>query len=102
MGENFEAFKEKIWFDFEGAEKEETINLNTFSEKYYNGIKNYIVPVAAFVTVLNHRCWHWYQENDELSSLYSNLYYKYNEKAWEWLEQQGTDEEKTWYFKTMD
>ena len=39
MGENFEAFKEKIWFDFEGAEKEEAINLNTFAEKYYNGIK---------------------------------------------------------------
>ena len=101
MGENFEATKEGYWVFFDLAEFNDDIE--NFAKDEYESIKNNITLVAAFVTVLNHKCWYWYDKgNNELSSKYSDLYYKYNEKAWDWLEEQGTDEEKSWYFKTMD
>jgi hypothetical protein len=59
--------------------------------------------MAAFVTVLNHKCWYWYEKgNEELSKIYSDLYYKYNDLEWDWLEAHGTSEEKSWYFDTLD
>ena len=32
--------------------------------------------LTELVMVLNHRCWYWYEKNDEMCKLYSDLFYK--------------------------
>lgn len=96
----FETTKQILWYYFDTLNQNE---IKDAAKQYYQELKDDIVAVAAFVTVLNHKCWYFYENHQqELSDLYSELYYKYNEKAWNWLEKNGTDEEKHWYFKTMD
>lgn len=100
MEEKFEILKQGMWFCSDSAEPDA---LEDFAEEQYEALKDDIAAVAALVTVLNHKCWYWFRNGDEeLSHLYSDLYYKYNEKAWNWLEANGTEEEKSWYFHTMD
>lgn len=76
---------------------------NTYTN-FLNFDRHEIVPVvAALVLVINHRCWYWEKEsNEELMKIYTDLYYKYNYLAWDWLEANGTDEEKQWFFETLD
>lgn len=101
MGESFETFK--MQFTVGTLLAEETNTIEQWAEQNYEIIKNDVVKVAALVTVLNHRCWDLYHDGDEEHSmLYSDLYYKYDKKAWDWLEANGTQEEKDWYFHTMD
>lgn len=96
----FEATKQILWYQFDTPKKDDIINI---AKDCYNEIKDNIVSIAALVTVLNHKSWYYYDShNSELSRLYSDLYYEYNDKAWDWLDKNGTEEEKHWYFKTMD
>lgn len=97
----FEALKIAMWYFTEEFDDEEIIN--DWAEDQYNSLQKDIKGLAALVTVLNHRCWYWYEKNQEnLSTIYSELYYKYNDLVWQWLEAEGTQEEKTWYFETLD
>ena len=96
----FETEKKMLWQLFEVLPDDEIKN---YAEAAYQEDNNDIVLIAALVTVLNHKCWHYYENgNEKLSQLYSDLYYKYNDMAWDWLEKNGTEEEKHWYFETMD
>ena len=98
---DFETCKIAFWICADQAEKKNEVE--DWAEEQYYEIKDDIRATAALVTVLNHRCWYWYDNgNEELSKLYSDLYYKYNDLAWNWLEKYGTDEEKHWYFETLD
>ena len=98
---DFNYYKVKFWAYLEEIER--TGIIEKWTKEQYNTIKNNVKAMAAFVTVLNHRCWYWYDNrNETLSKLYSDLYYKYNEIEWDWLEKHGTEEEKHWYFKTLD
>lgn len=98
---NFDQYKAIFWAQFNLAE--ESHEIEYAAEKFYDATQADIMPCAALITVLNHKCWDWFEKNNqELSDIYSNLYYKYNEKAWDWLEANGTEEEKDWYFHTMD
>ena len=74
-----------------------------WAKQTYDDTKDDVATMAAFVTVLNHKRWYWYGKgNEKLSKIYSDLYYKYNELEWNWLEAHGTKEEKQWYFETLD
>ena len=98
---NFEQYKAFFWAQFDLAEQSDEIELA--AEKFFDAIHEDVLPLAALVTVLNHKCWYWYDNNEEdLSKIYSDLYYKYNDNAWDWLEKNGTDEERHWYFETLD
>ena len=109
MDEEFETLKKRYWLltclaDIDGALKSKTDEiLNKLAAEQYDLHKDDIVTVAALVTVLSHKCWFWHdQHDDNMSQIYSDLYYEYNNKAWDWLEKHGSDEERTWYFHTMD
>lgn len=102
--ELFPKFKQLLWEAFDVHEQNNGIKYG--AEEYYNLYMNEdhdIVLLAALVTVLNHKCWYWYDNgNEKLSAIYSDLYYKYNDKVWAWLDKDGTEKEKSWYFHTMD
>ena len=96
----FEEEKQILWRMFDVLSTDNIANSTEIMYKKYN---NNIELVAALVTVLNHKCWYYYENgNEKLSQLYSDLYYKYNDMVWDWLEKNGTEEEKHWYFETMD
>ena len=98
----FEKSKKNFWAIYEGLEQLD-FNIEDWTEIIYEASSEDVYAMAALVTVLNHRCWYWYEKNNqELSDLYSELYYKYNEIEWDWLEANGTAEEKHWYFETLD
>lgn len=99
----FEALKFAMWHFTEEFDENDNEVIQDWAEDQYHAIQKDVKGLAALVTVLNHRCWYWYEnEKYDLSTLYSNLYYKYNDLVWNWLEAEGTEEEKTWYFRTMD
>ena len=99
----FKEMKDKFWNQTIADELKTTFNINNWAENLYEQIQDDVAAMAAFVTVLNHKCWYWYDNhNEELSKIYSDLYYKYNYLEWDWLEAHGTEEEKHWYFKTLD
>ena len=89
----FEALKFAMWHFTEEFNDEEIIKEQV--EEQYQNLQSDVKGIAALVTVLNHRCWYWYDNhNDKLTQIYSDLYYKYNELEWNWLEAYGTSEEK--------
>ena len=101
MNEYFEELKLKFWI-LAGLNENDLL-IESWAEQTYETYCDDVYAMAAFITVLNHKCWYWYDNhNEELSKTYSDLYYKYNELEWDWLEAHGTSEEKSWYFDTLD
>ena len=101
MTKRFQAFKEL--FELLAQEAENNDLIEQWAKATYEIYKQDIAVVAALVTILNYRCWYWYDKgNENLSNRYADLYYKYNDMAWDWLEKNGTEEEKTWFFETLD
>ena len=100
MEEKFNEYKNQLWPILDILSQQE---VPTFLAQQYEKNQNDIIFVAAFVTVINHKSWYWHEhDNKELSQFYANLYYEYSEKAWDWLDEKGTEEEKNWYFHIMD
>lgn len=97
---DFTICKDVLWMYFTVAEQNDKIEF--VAEHFFNEVVGDIVAWAALVTVLNHKCWDLYEKHNNLSDLYSNLYYKYNDKVWDWLEENGTQEQRSWYFDIMD
>ena len=103
MNTNFEQVRDLYWCYAMAAEKFGEKQIIDWAAEQYEEIKDDVTAMAAFVMVLNHRCWFLYERgNNKFSNIYSYLYYKYNEIEWDWLEANGTEEEKNWYFKTLD
>ena len=101
MNKYFEELKLKFWI-LSGLNENDLL-IESWAEQTYETYCDDVYAMAAFVTVLNHKCWFWYGKgNEELSKIYSDLYYKYNDLEWDWLEAHGTSEEKSWYFDTLD
>ena len=99
----FEEMKEKFWMASNIVEEENLQAVKNWAANTYEQIQDDVQAMAAFVIVLNHKCWYWYEIGmNTLSQIYSDLYYKYNDIEWDWLEKHGTEEEKTWYFRTLD
>lgn len=76
-----------FWADFTIGELVSGINgvKDTFRRAFAEWKSN-VKYLTELVMVLNHKCWYWYQKNDELSKLYSDLYYEANGYAYENLE----------------
>jgi len=103
MNINFEQAKDDLYWCAMAAEKFGEEQIIDWAAEQYEEIKNDVTAMAAFVMVLNHKCWFWYEAgSEELSNTYAELYYKYNNLEWDWLEAHGTSDEKSWYFKTLD
>lgn len=100
MNQYFEEQKRKFWI-LSGLNEDNLVEF--WADKTYETYQDDIAAMAAFVTVLIHKCWYWYNKgNEKLSKIYLNLYYKYDDLEWNWLEIHGTEEEKLWYFKTYE
>ena len=52
--------------------------------------------------VINHKCWYWYEKNQEFSVCYNDLYYMYDGLAIDYIENTMGQKELSYYFSTLD
>lgn len=107
-----------FWYDlfctyFHGAEHAHEVMANDptvhkeaielVAEKEFDNYKDDIEKLTLLVMVINHISWYHHDDgNDELSQLYADLYYKYYEKAIDYLDSNGRDEDLTYFIRTLD
>lgn len=83
-----EGYKMQTTFfmDFNIADKFGKQAVIDTAEKSYDQYKDMVVYCKEMVFVLNIKCWQFHHEgNAEMSDLYSELYYKYNDLCLEHL-----------------
>ena len=88
--------------DFAAIEDLGEVEINELAEKLFQLWKDDIVHLTELIMVINHRSWYWYNVNDELCTIYTELYYKYDEKAINYLERKGNEDNLRYFFRTLD
>ena len=88
--------------DFAAIEDLGEIEIKELAEKLFQLWKDDIVHLTELVMVINHRSWYWYEVNNELCNIYTELYYEYDEKAINYLESKGNEEDLSYFFRTLD
>ena len=96
-------FQTTFWADFNIAEVFGEKAIRDTAKRAFEEWKDNTVYLTELIMVLNHKCWDFYSRNNyALSDLYSELYYMYNEKALDYLEEQGNQDSLTYYIRTLD
>ena len=72
-----------FWDDFSIAEAFGPSSIKDTAKRAWSEWKDDYKYVTELVMVLNHKCWYWNEHNDNLMELYSNLYYEYNDKLYD-------------------
>ena len=94
-----EKFSTTFWSDFRIADAFGVSAIKDTYKRAFEEWKNDYRYLTDLVMVLNHSCWFWYDnENEELSQLYSDLYYQTHDYALENLK----GEELSYYFRVTD
>lgn len=92
-----------FWQDFDVAELFGENAIKDTAKRAFDEWKDDIKYLTELIMVINHKCWDHYRKNmTAMSSLYSDLYYEYDEKAIEYLEKKGNKEDLQYYFRTLD
>lgn len=99
-GENMEEqFTTTFWQDFSIAD---VFGIDAVKDTYKRAFEEWKSDyryLTDLVMVVNHKCWQHYEKgNNELSQLYSDLYYKADAYACENLK----DEELSYYLRVTD
>lgn len=98
---NGQEFQTTFWQDFSIAD---AFGISAIKDTYKRAFKEWkedLVYLTELVIVLNLKCWFWYEkDNEEFSKLYSDLYYKANEYAWDFVS--GDEEKSDYYFRMTD
>jgi len=92
--------KELFWTRFDIAEICGKNTIKGVAEANFDEYKDDIEGLTMLVMVLNHKSWD--HQNDDLCELYADLYYKYYEKAINYLEERNLDKELTYFIRTLD
>lgn len=95
--------EELFWQRFRLAEMCGPETIKGVAEASFNEYKDDIEGLTMLVMTINHKSWaHHDMGNERLSNLYADLYYEYDEKAINYLEKKGNQEELTYFFRTLD
>ena len=90
--------KTTFWQDFSIAECCGRDAVKDTFRQAFNEWKGNVEYLTELVMILNWKCWSWYEQNDQLSELYSELYEKADQYALDNLK----DEELEYFLKTVD
>ncbi len=92
-------FTTTFWQDFRIAD---AFGISAVKDTYKRAFKEWKDDyryLTDLVMVLNHSCWFWYERgNEELSKLYSDLFYETQDYAYENLK----GEELDYFFRITD
>lgn len=90
--------KTTFWQDFSIAD---AFGLNAIKDTYERASKEWKTNyeyITELVMVLNHKCWQWYQKNNEISKYYADKYYELDD----WCLNNLKGEELQYYISTTD
>ena len=94
-----EEFSTTFWQDFSIADAFGASAIKDTYKRAFEEWKSDYRYLTDLVMVVNHKCWqHYYDGNNELSQLYSNLYYEADAYALDNLK----GDELSYYFKVTD
>ena len=92
-----------FWADFSIAEAFGEHAIEDTAARAYEEWKDDVKYLTELVMILNHKCWDFYRHgNEELCTLYEDLYYEYYDKASEYLDNKGNTEDLSYFFSTLD
>lgn len=95
--------RELFWERFDTAEMCGEATIKGVAEANFDVYKDDIEGLTMLVMVINHKSWnHHDMGNDKLCSLYADLYYKYYEKAIDYLEENNREEDLRYFIRTLD
>ncbi len=95
--------RDLFWGEFDLAEITGTQMIKKLAEDLYQKNKDDIQALTDLIMVINHKSWTWYElHRSELCDLYAELYYKYYEKAIDYLESQSREDDLTYFIRTLD
>ena len=92
-----------FWGEFDLAELHGSEKVKALAETLYQKYKNSAIDLTDLVMVINHKSWVWHDlGNDDWCEIYADLYYKYYERAIEYLESQSREDDLTYFIRTLD
>lgn len=95
--------RETFWEAFDNAEETGPDTIIAIAGILYLRWRDHIKELTDFVMVVNHKSWnHHDMGNSGLCSLYADLYYKYYEKAINYLEENNREEDLRYFIRTLD
>lgn len=90
--------KTTFWEDYSIADVFGLDAIKDTYERSFREWKTNVEYITEMVMVLNHKCWWWYNKDNEKSKLYSELYYKLDE----WCLDNLKGDELNYYIDTTD
>lgn len=95
--------KTTFWEDFSFAENIGPESIKYEAEILFEKSKINTEELTELIMVINHKSWYWYDHrNVILSELYSSLYHEYDEKAYQFLQNNRGEKDLSYYFRTLD
>ena len=92
-----------LWTNFTLAEAFGEEAIKSTAEYSFNKYKDNILYLTELIMVLNHKCWYWNDNSKpELTRLYINLYYQYDDKAINYIEKNMPKDSMKYYFNVLD
>lgn len=87
-----------FWDDFTIAEAFGLDAIRDTYDRAFNEWKTNHIYLTELAMVLNWKCWYWAHHSDDYSLLYSELFYKTDDYAWDNLK----GEELEYYYHITD
>lgn len=94
--------KTTFWQDFTIADTFGIQAIKDTAERAFTEWKDNIEYLTELIMVINHKCWYWYEKNQEFSVCYNDLYYMYDGMAIDYIEKTMGQKELSYYFSTLD
>lgn len=95
--------REIFWQAFTEAEKDGEATIITIASIMYQRWRDDIEELTDLVMVINHKSWdHYRKGNAKYQEVYTELYYKYYEKALDYLEKEGREDDLRYFIRTLD
>lgn len=88
------------WCEDKGEKGAIVDTFNRVCNEWLNDYKFF----TEFVVALNVKAWQWYQENNEIAKLYSDLYYRGMDKFYEKYDSDSENDKaaREWFFRMTD
>lgn len=92
-----------FWQDFDIAEAYGEQAIRDTAKRAFEEWKDDVKYLTELVMIINHKCWDFYRKGvDTMTELYGDIYYEYHEKALDYLEAKGNEEDIRYYIRTLD
>lgn len=98
MAESGYTCKTTFWMDFSIADKFGPDAVRDTYERAFANWKTNVEYMAELVLVLNHKIWQWHEKNNDLATLYNDLWQTADEYCLDYF----TDDNAEYYFNVTD